>query len=72
MKRMKDKLNKVKSRDETRGVQAKTSGMKKSVKDDKRNDMAELASEAETTTELRNMKELYNISLARGCRLKDP
>ena len=36
--------------------------MKKSVEEDKRNYIAKLATDAETAAELRNMKEVYNIT----------
>ena len=65
-KRVKDKLNKARTRAETSRYQEeyrqKHKEVKKSVKEDKRNYIAELATEAETAAEQRNMKELYNIT----------
>ena len=65
-KRVKDKLNKARTRAETSRYQEeyrqKHKEVKKSVKEDKRNYITELATEAETAAEQRNMKELYNIT----------
>ena len=61
-KRLKDKLNKARPRPEISRYQEEYrqnhKEVKKSVKEDKRNYIAELATEAEQ----RNMKELYNIT----------
>ena len=65
-KRVTDKLNKARTRAETsrykEEYRQKHKEVKKIVKEDKRNYIAELATEAEKTAEQRNMKELYNIT----------
>ena len=65
-KRVTDKLNKARTRTETsrykEEYRQKHKEVKKIVKKDKRNYIAELATEAEKTAEQRNMKELYTIT----------
>ena len=63
---MKDKLSKARTRAETSRYQEeykqKHKEVTKSVKEDKRNYIAELTTEAETAAGQRNIKELYNIT----------